>query len=77
MTKKKVFYGISSKHEGCWGWSHRVYTFSDYEKALDWLNSEEYDFREREITNSKARAIKIAQSRKLVEEAMSYQALCY
>lgn len=30
-------------------WSHRITKFTDWEKAENWLQTEEYDFREREL----------------------------
>lgn len=64
-------YGISSK---CYGkvWEHHVKVFYSEAEAQEWLNTEEFDFREREITNSRARAIKIA-GKKRVEEAEKWQ----
>lgn len=50
-------YGVSSKYD--FEWSHVVYLFHNIEKADEWLNTEEYDFRERELM-SKTAAIKIA-----------------
>ena len=60
-------YGVSSKYE--FGrWSHRVYgPFSSEEKAQEWLYTEEYDFRERELM-SKTAAIRLA-GRKAVESS--------
>ncbi len=37
-------------------WSHRVVKFTDYDEFLKWLDTKEYDFREREaITKTEAR----------------------
>ena len=59
MTTAKYFektgkiYGVSSKY--IFGkWSHQVYVFDDLEKATEWLNTEEYDFRERELMSKSA-----------------------
>lgn len=66
---KKILYGVSSKFD--FGkWDHVVYgPFHDEEQAEKWLNSEEYDFREREILG-KTEAIKLA-GKKAVENAIS------
>ena len=66
MAKKQI-YGVSSKFE--FGtWNHVVYYFDSMEVAEKWLNTEEYDFREREVM-SKTSAIKLA-GRKAVENAI-------
>ncbi|MBO0474840.1 hypothetical protein JZO86_14145 [Enterococcus ureasiticus] len=54
----KKIYGVSSK---CvFGvWEHVVYEFVNPEQANEWLESEEYDFRERELM-SKTAATKLA-----------------
>lgn len=66
MAKKQI-YGVSSKYN--FGrWEHIVYHFSDQETADEWLRTEEYDFREREIM-CKTKAIKLA-GRKAVENAI-------
>lgn len=66
---KKILYGVSSKFD--FGkWDHIVYgPFYDEEQAEKWLNSEEYDFREREIMG-KTEAIKLA-GKKAVDNAIS------
>lgn len=57
MTKRKI-YGVSSKYN--FGkWEHVVYCFQDKETANHWLETEEYDFRERELM-TKTDAIKLA-----------------
>lgn len=57
MAVRKI-YGVSSKFD--FGeWEHNVYVFADPEKAEKWLNTEEYDFRERELM-TKTAAIKLA-----------------
>jgi uncharacterized protein (DUF1330 family) len=64
--KTKKIYGVSSKFN--FGeWSHIVYVFDDKETAEKWLNTEEYDFRERELM-TKTSAIQLA-GRKAVENA--------
>lgn len=30
-------------------WEHRIIKFTDFSEAEKWLNTEEYDFREREL----------------------------
>lgn len=66
MAKKQI-YGVSSKFE--FGtWNHIVYHFHNMESAEKWLNTEEYDFREREVM-SKTSAIKLAR-RKAVDNAI-------
>ena len=45
MAKKQI-YGVSSKFKFR-SWNHVVYHFEDMETAEKWLNTEEYDFRER------------------------------
>lgn len=66
MTRK--IYGVSSKFE-FGGWSHNVYVFEDRETAEKWLNTEESDFRERELM-TKTEAVKLA-GRTAVESATS------
>ena len=59
-------YGVSSKYN--FGtWEHIVY---GYDEAQEWLNTKEYDFREREIMN-KTSAIKLA-GKKAVNNAISF-----
>ena len=66
MTRK--FYGVSSKFN--FGvWNHVVYVFDSKEDAEKWLDTEEYDFREREIM-TKTAAIKLA-GRKSVNNAIT------
>ena len=66
MAKAQI-YGVSSKFN--FGrWEHTVYHFYSMEAAEKWLQTEEYDFREREIT-TKTAAIKLA-GRKAVENAV-------
>lgn len=68
MSEKKI-YGVSSKYE-FGAWSHVVYVFESQEKADEWLSTEEFDFRERELM-TKTAAIKLA-GRKVVENAINY-----
>lgn len=67
MAARKI-YGVSSKYNYN-SWEHMVYVFENKESAEIWLNTEEYDFREREIM-TKTAAIKLA-GRKAVENAVS------
>lgn len=59
--KNAEIYGVSSKYE--FGrWNHVVYgPFKNEKEANEWLNKEEYDFRERELMNE-SEAIKLAGS---------------
>lgn len=66
--KRKV-YGVASKYE-FGSWDNDVYVFDTKEEAEEWLNSKEYDFREREIM-TKTGAIKLA-GRKAVSNAIPY-----
>ena len=66
MARK--IYGVSSKFD--FGeWNHVVYVFDNKEDAEKWLDTEEYDFREREIM-TKTAAIKLA-GRKSVNNAIT------
>ena len=57
----RTIYGVSSRYE--FGlWNHRVYKFSDKETADKWLNTEEVDFRMRELM-TKTAAMKLAGNR--------------
>ena len=65
--KRKV-YGVSSKYD--FGtWDHDVYVFDTKEEAEEWLYTEEYDFRDREIM-TKTAAIRLA-GRKAVANAIA------
>ena len=60
MAKRQI-YGVSSKYN--FGrWEHSIYKFEDMGTAERWLQTEEYDFREREIM-TKTAAIKLAGAR--------------
>ena len=63
---KRKIYGVSSKFSFGKS-SHTVYVFDDKETAEKWLNTEECDFRERELM-TKTSAIQLA-GRKAVENA--------
>ena len=54
----RTIYGVSSKFS--FGmWNHRVYKFNDKATAEKWLNTEEADFRMRELM-TKTEATKLA-----------------
>ena len=53
MKMGRKLYGVSSKFD--FGtWEHIVYVFDSKEAAEKWLNTEEYDFRERELMTKTA-----------------------
>lgn len=54
FNKTGKIYGVSSKYN--FGWEHTVYCFNDLDAAKKWLNTEEYDFRERELMSASAAA---------------------
>lgn len=57
----RTIYGVSSRYE--FGmWNRRVYKFNDKATADKWLNTEEADFRMRELM-TKAEATKLAGNR--------------
>ena len=54
----RTIYGVSSRYS--FGmWNHRVYKFNDKASAEKWLNTEEADFRMRELM-TKSEATKLA-----------------
>ena len=59
MNYKKYFaktgkiYGVSSNFY-CGHWRHCGYVFYNLEKAEKWLNTEQHDFRERELLSRTA-----------------------
>lgn len=57
FKKNGYIYGVLSKYP--FGWSHTVYKFDNLDEAEEWLETEEYDFRERELC-SKSRAAFLA-----------------
>ena len=66
----KTIYGVSSKFS--FGmWNHKVYRFSDEETAEKWLNTEESDFRMRELM-SKTAAMKLAGNRAVLNAEEIY-----
>lgn len=67
FKKTGKIYGVSSKYD--FGtWYHEVVVFDNIDEANEWLNSEEYDSRERELTSQTA-AIKLA-GKEAVDNAM-------
>ena len=57
----RTIYGVSSRYS--FGlWNYRVYKFNDKEAAEKWLNTEEADFRMRELM-TRAEATKLAGNR--------------
>lgn len=59
FKKNGYIYGDSAKCN-FWGWSHRLWKFTDWDDAQEWLHTEEYDFRERELisrTEAKKRGL--------------------
>ena len=70
---RKRAYGVSSKFN-FGAWEHVVYgPFESDAQAQEWLNTEEYDFRERELM-SKTAAARLA-GKKAVENAIDYKAV--
>ena len=60
----EAIYGVSSRYS--FGmWNHRVYKFNNTETADKWLNTEEADFRMRELM-SKTAAMKLAGNRAVI-----------
>lgn len=55
--KNGFIFGVSSRYN--FGWHHQVFRFRNLETARLWLETEEHDFRERELC-SLSRARKIA-----------------
>ena len=60
----RTIYGVSSRYE-LGMWNRRVYKFSDKETADKWLNTEEADFRMRELM-TKTEATKLAGDRAVI-----------
>ncbi len=65
FEKNGKIYGVSSKFS--FGrWEHYGYCFRSLEEAEEWLHTEEYDFRERELM-SKTAAEKLCGKNKIME----------
>ena len=53
IEKNGFIYGVSSKYD--FGkWNHSINYFESLESAEEWLNAEQYDFRQREIMTESA-----------------------
>lgn len=73
---EKKIYGVSSKYE-FGAWHHKLYVFYSKEAAEEWLYTDEFDFRERELM-SKAAAQKLLGKKVFAEaefEAISNAAI--
>ena len=57
FEKNNFIYGDSYKYEFN-EWKHNIVKFDSWEEAEKWLNTEEFDFRTRELI-SKTEAIKL------------------
>ena len=66
----RTIYGVSSKFSFEM-WNHKVYRFSDKETAEKWLNTEEADFRMRELM-TKAEATKLAGNKAVLDAEEIY-----
>ena len=60
-----IIYGVSSRYE-LGMWNHRVYKFNDKETADKWVNTEEPEFRMRELM-VKEEAMKMAGNRAVLK----------
>ena len=66
----RTIYAVSSRYS--FGmWNHRVYKFRDKETADKWLNTEEADFRMRELM-TKTEATKLAGDRAVANATQIY-----
>ena len=66
----RAIYGVSSRFE--FGmWNHRVYKFNDKETSEKWLNTEEAEFRMRELM-TKTEATKLAGNRAVLNAEEIY-----
>ena len=66
----RTIYGVSSRYELGMR-NHRVYKFNDKETAEKWLNTEESDFRMRELM-TKSEAIRLAGNRAVLNAEEIY-----
>ena len=66
----RTLYGVSSRYY-LGMWNHRVYKFCDKEAADKWLNTEEADFRMRELM-TKTAAMKLAGNRAVINAEEIY-----
>ena len=62
-------YGVSSTHQ--FGWRHTVYRFSDLEEAYEWLETETYQFAERELMD-RDQAIELTEDEEQVDNALEW-----
>lgn len=56
FAKNGFIFGDSYKYE--FGWKHWITKFTDWDEAIEWFNTEQYDFRTREFI-SKTEAQKL------------------
>lgn len=77
FKKNGRIYGLSEKFN--FGrWEGYVVVFSDYDDAWEWLETEEYDFRTRElVTLEEARENLIAYDKQYIEEEIDYDEVDY
>lgn len=79
MTTAKYFektgkiYGVSTKYE-FGDWNHVGYVFDNLEDAYEWLHTEEYDFRTRELM-SRTAAEKLCGKGNFIDR--NYVCVCY
>ena len=66
----RTIYGVSSRYE-LGMWNRRVYKFNDRETAEKWLNTEEAEFRMRELM-TKTEAMKMAGNRAVLNAEEIY-----
>ena len=52
FAKNGYIYGDSAKYQ--FGWHHWITKFTNWDEAMEWLYTEEYDFREREFISKTA-----------------------
>lgn len=66
----RTIYGVSSRYS--FGmWNHRVYKFNDKSTSEKWLNTEEADFRMRELM-TKSEAMKLCGNRAVLNALELY-----
>lgn len=69
---KRRIYGVSSKFDFGF-WEHVVFVFDDINHAQEWLETETYNFNQRELM-TKTAAIRLA-GKKAVENAIEYTSI--
>ena len=72
LEKTGVIYGVSYKYGGLGYYGSYVVKFYDIDIARRWLNTEEYDFRTRELA-SYSRAIEIVGAREIEQSTPWYE----